>query len=132
VKMCRARPLITPQLEGSTSYALRQVVLKAQSIIERGRAQILDISLLQTKSLRDRSAAISEGYGGTVLSACHSYKDYDYIHPVRVACISLLVGRHGNGTNLIVKFRPGCSITEYRLRGDSNKHIKQTRAPDRW
>jgi HD-GYP domain-containing protein (c-di-GMP phosphodiesterase class II) len=88
-----AWPLITPELEGTTSSTLRQIVIKAQTIVSRGKAQLLDITPLRQKVFEMVQQLFPVAMGEPVIGGCYSVKDYDYVHPVKVASISLLIGK---------------------------------------
>jgi HD-GYP domain-containing protein (c-di-GMP phosphodiesterase class II) len=89
----RAWPLITPELEGSTSAALRQIFHKAQIIVSKNKALALDLSILRQKVFEMVQQLFPVAMGEPVIGGCYSIKDYDYVHPVKVACISLLIGK---------------------------------------
>jgi HD-GYP domain-containing protein (c-di-GMP phosphodiesterase class II) len=88
-----AWPLITPELEGSTSAALRQVMHKAQVIVTKNKALALDLSVLRQKVFEMVQQLFPVAMGEPVIGGCYSTKDYDFVHPVKVACISLLIGK---------------------------------------
>ena len=88
-----AWPLITPELEGATSGILRQFIIKVQAIIGKGKAQTLDLNPLKQKVFEMVQQLFPVAMGEPVLGGCFSIKDYDYVHPVKVATISLLIGK---------------------------------------
>jgi HD-GYP domain-containing protein (c-di-GMP phosphodiesterase class II) len=88
-----AWPLITPELEGATSAALRQMVIKVQAIIGKGKAQTLDLMALKQRVFEMVQQLFPVAMGEPVLGGCFSMKDYDYVHPIKVATISLLIGK---------------------------------------
>ena len=88
-----AWPLITPELEGSLSLSLRQVLQKTQHIISTGKAQMLDLSQLRDGISEMVQQLFPVAMGEPVIAGCYSTKDYDFVHPVKVTSLSLLMGQ---------------------------------------
>lgn len=88
-----AWPLITPELEGTLAASLKKVLQKTLSIISSGRAQMLDLSEIRQGVFEMVQQLFPVAMGEPVIVGCHSMKDYDYVHPVKVASLSLLIGK---------------------------------------
>jgi len=88
-----AWPLITPELEGSIAHSLKQVLQKTQHIVGSGKAQMLDLSQLRQGIFEMVQQLFPVAMGEPVVVGCHSIKDYDYVHPVKVTSLSLLIGK---------------------------------------
>ena len=88
-----AWPLITPELEGSIAASLKQVLHKTQSIISSGKAQMLDLSGIRQGVFEMVQQLFPVAMGEPVVVGCHSIKDYDFVHPVKVTSLSLLIGK---------------------------------------
>ena len=88
-----AWPLITPELEGSIAVTLRHTLNKAQNIVSAGKAQMLDLSPIRQGVFEMVQQLFPVAMGEPVVVGCHSVKDYDYVHPVKVTSLSLLMGK---------------------------------------
>jgi HD-GYP domain-containing protein (c-di-GMP phosphodiesterase class II) len=88
-----AWPLITPELEGSIAQILRQVLNKAQNIVSAGKAQMLDLAPIRQGVFEMVQQLFPVAMGEPVIVGCHSIRDYDYVHPVKVTSLSLLMGQ---------------------------------------
>jgi HD-GYP domain-containing protein (c-di-GMP phosphodiesterase class II) len=110
-------PLISPELEGALAEALSRFIACIQVAAERASvvlgARRLDLAntgseahpqletvgqnadptrLLQLMS-RVVEQVIATEKGGATIAGCHSSKDYDYVLPVRVASLSMWMGK---------------------------------------
>lgn len=85
-------PLITPEVKGATALALREVIFKVQQILG-GKAPLLDLSRMQKQVSDMVQQLFPVAMGEPVVSGCHSLKEYDYVHPVEVASLSLVIGQ---------------------------------------
>jgi HD-GYP domain-containing protein (c-di-GMP phosphodiesterase class II) len=88
-----AWPLITPELEGSIAASLKQALQKAQHIVGSGKAQMLDLSQLRQGIFEMVQQLFPVAMGEPVVAGCHSIRDYDFVHPVKVTSLSLLMGK---------------------------------------
>jgi HD-GYP domain-containing protein (c-di-GMP phosphodiesterase class II) len=88
-----AWPLITPELEGSIAASLKLVLQKATSIVSSGKAQMLELSGLRQGIFEMVQQLFPVAMGEPVVAGCHSMKDYDFVHPVKVTSLSLLIGK---------------------------------------
>jgi len=88
-----AWPLITPELEGSIAASLKQVLQKSVSIVSSGKAQMLDLSQIRQGIFEMVQQLFPVAMGEPVIAGCHSMKDYDFVHPVKVTSLSLLIGK---------------------------------------
>lgn len=86
-------PLITPELEGSLALSLKQVLRGAVHIISSGRAQTLDLSQLRQGVFEMVQQLFPAAMGEPVVVGCLSIKDYDFVQPVKVTSLSLLIGK---------------------------------------
>ena len=88
-----AWPLITPELEGSIAASLKQALQKAQHIIGSGKAQMMDLAPLRQGIFEMVQQLFPVAMGEPVVAGCHSIKDYDFVHPVKVTSLTLLMGK---------------------------------------
>jgi HD-GYP domain-containing protein (c-di-GMP phosphodiesterase class II) len=88
-----AWPLITPELEGSLAAALKQILFKAQSIITSRKAMMLDLTAIRQGVFEMVQQLFPVAMGEPVVVGCHSVRDYDFVHPVKVTSLSLLIGK---------------------------------------
>jgi HD-GYP domain-containing protein (c-di-GMP phosphodiesterase class II) len=88
-----AWPLITPELEGSIAASLKQALQKAQHIVGSGKAQMMDLSPLRQGIFEMVQQLFPVAMGEPVVAGCHSTKDYDFVHPVKVTSLTLLIGK---------------------------------------
>ena len=88
-----AWPLITPELEGSIAASLKQALQKSQHIVSSGKAQMLDLSQLRQGIFEMVQQLFPVAMGEPVVAGCHSIRDYDFVHPVKVTSLSLLMGK---------------------------------------
>jgi HD-GYP domain-containing protein (c-di-GMP phosphodiesterase class II) len=88
-----AWPLITPELEGSLAQSLKQVLQKTSHIVGSGKAQMLDLQPLRQGIFEMVQQLFPVAMGEPVVVGCHSVKDYDFVHPVKVTSLSLLMGK---------------------------------------
>lgn len=92
-----AGPLFAPEIEAEASQALRQ--LTTESRISKS----IDNSLLEqvTRTIHTMTRALyPEVIGEPNVTGCMSLEDYDYVQPVRVAGLSLLMGRMAKYSSL--------------------------------
>lgn len=88
-----AWPLITPELEGAIATSLKKVLGKTQTIISTGKAQMLDLGDIRRGVFEMVQQLFPVAMGEPVIVGCHSTRDYDYVHPVKVTSLSLLMGK---------------------------------------
>jgi HD-GYP domain-containing protein (c-di-GMP phosphodiesterase class II) len=88
-----AWPLITPELEGSIAASLKATLQKAQHIVSSGKAQMLDLSQIRQGIFEMVQQLFPVAMGEPVVAGCHSSRDYDFVHPVKVTSLSLLIGK---------------------------------------
>lgn len=88
-----AWPLITPELEGSIAAQLKAALQKCQHIISSGKAQMLDLAPVRQGIFEMVQQLFPVAMGEPVVAGCHSVKDYDYVHPVKVTSLTLLMGK---------------------------------------
>lgn len=110
-------PLISPELEGALAEALSRFIASVQVAAERASvvmgARKLAPANIGSGTMRQLEAVSQSGdpsrllqlisrvveqviateKGGTTIAGCHSSKDYDYVLPVRVAGLSLWMGK---------------------------------------
>jgi len=86
-------PLVPPELEGAISKALRRALIDCRSVLVSRSQQPIDLSLLN--NLIDELIAylLSNNRGDASIAGCYSLRDYNFVHPVKVASLSILVGK---------------------------------------
>ena len=87
------KPSIKPETSGALSKGLRRIMIEARATMTNKSAAIIDTSQIDhlvEEAIAELSAANNDDIS---VSGCFSLKDYNYVHPVKVAIISLLVGK---------------------------------------
>jgi hypothetical protein len=86
------KPIIDPQLSGAISKALRRFIIEVRTTLTNKSQPSIDISPLieYTKEMVSQISIIDAG--DVSINGCFSLKDYNYVHPVKVAAISILIG----------------------------------------
>lgn len=86
-------PLIQPELEGAISKALRRALIECRSTLISRNQQTVDLALINNLVDELIDNLISGNRGDATIAGCYSLKDYNFVHPVKVACLSILMGR---------------------------------------
>lgn len=86
-------PLIEPELEGAISKALRRALIECRSTLISRNHQIVDLALINNLMNELIDSLMSSTRGDATIAGCYSLKDYNFVHPVKVACLSILIGR---------------------------------------
>ena len=87
------KPSIRPAISGALSKGLRRIMLEARVTVTSKSADMIDTSQIN-QLLEEAIIELSEANGNDIsVSGCFSLKAYNYVHPVKVAIISLLMGR---------------------------------------
>jgi HD-GYP domain-containing protein (c-di-GMP phosphodiesterase class II) len=86
------KPLIDPQLSGAISKALRRFMIEVRTAITSKSHHIIEVNPLieYTREMVSQLSWID--IGDVSINGCFSLKDYNYVHPVKVAVISILIG----------------------------------------
>jgi HD-GYP domain-containing protein (c-di-GMP phosphodiesterase class II) len=87
------QPVITPDLSGAVSKALRRVIIDVRTILTGKNQQSVDISQLKQYVIEIMEQLKSVDTGNASICGCFSIRDYNYVHPVKVCAISLLIGK---------------------------------------
>lgn len=82
--------LIAPELEGRATRALREIIVECQ-----GTKSIDDMLLQEAEEplLQMARELFPEVIGEVNVAGCHLLKDYQFVQPVKVVGMSLLIGR---------------------------------------
>ncbi len=87
------KPSISPETSGALSRALRKIMIEARTTLTNKSSNTIDTSQIE-HMVEDVIVELSEATNDDIsMSGCFSLKDYNYVHPVKVAIISLLMGR---------------------------------------
>jgi response regulator RpfG family c-di-GMP phosphodiesterase len=86
------RPMVPPELEGAISKALRRVLIECRSMLTSRIQQPIDLVIVNNLMDELMETVISENRGDPSIAGCFSLKDYNYVHPVKVAALSMLMG----------------------------------------
>jgi HD-GYP domain-containing protein (c-di-GMP phosphodiesterase class II) len=86
------KPIIDPLLSGAISKALRRFIIEIRTTLTSKSHHLIDIKPLieYTKELVSQLSSIDDG--DISINGCFSLKDYNFVHPVKVAAISILIG----------------------------------------
>ena len=85
-----AGPVFAPEIEAEATLALRQLITESRI------SKSIDNSLLEqvTKPIYMMTGSLcTEAIGEPNVAGCMSLEDYDYVQPVRVAGLSLVMGK---------------------------------------
>lgn len=86
------KTIIDPQLSGALSKALRRVIIETRTTLTSKSHQNIDINPLISYTKELISELSIADIGDASINGCFSLKDYNYVHPVKVSAISLLIG----------------------------------------
>ncbi len=84
------KPIIAPELESASVQALNVLItqVKKTGEVEDSILQALQQAL--NSMVREMFPAV---LGEANASGCYTLEEYDFLHPTRVACLSMLIGR---------------------------------------
>lgn len=85
-------PLVPPELEGAICKALRRALIECRAMLISRSQQPIDLVLLNNLMDELLETVISDDRGDPAISGCFSLRDYNYVHPVKVASLSMLIG----------------------------------------
>jgi hypothetical protein len=94
----QVNPLAAPELEGAVSKALRRAWIECRAMLISRSQQPVDLVLLNNLMDELLEAVIEKERGDPSISGCFSLRDYNYVLPVKVAGLSMLMG-HASGMN---------------------------------
>lgn len=86
-------PLIPPELEGAISKALRRALIECRTMLISRSQQPVDLALVNNLMDELIDTLMSETRGDASISGCYSLRDYNFVHPVKVASLSVLLGK---------------------------------------
>jgi HD-GYP domain-containing protein (c-di-GMP phosphodiesterase class II) len=86
-------PMVPPELEGAISKAMRRVMIECRAMLTSRNQQPIDLVLVNNLMDEMMETVISENKGDPSIAGCYSLRDYNYVHPVKVAALSMLIGR---------------------------------------
>jgi HD-GYP domain-containing protein (c-di-GMP phosphodiesterase class II) len=86
------RPIIDPLLSGAISKALRRFIIEIRTTLTNKSHHLLDTNPLKEYTRELVSQLSSIDAGDISINGCFSLKDYNFVHPVKVAAISILIG----------------------------------------
>lgn len=87
------RPAIKPETSGALSKGLRRIMIEARANMTNKSAGQIDTSHID-RLIEDMIEELADANNDDIsVSGCFSLKDYNYVHPVKVAIISLLIGK---------------------------------------
>lgn len=86
-------PLVPPELEGAISKALRRVMIECRAMLTSRNQQPIDLILVNNLMDEMLETVLSENKGDPSIAGCFSLRDYNYVHPVKVAALSMLIGK---------------------------------------
>jgi HD-GYP domain-containing protein (c-di-GMP phosphodiesterase class II) len=89
-------PMVPPELEGAVSKALRRVMIECRAMLTSRNQQPIDFVLINNLMDELLDTVISENRGDPSIAGCFSLRDYNYVHPVKVAGLSMMMG-HASG-----------------------------------
>lgn len=86
-------PLVTPKVEGALAHALRSIMIDTRAMLGKKSNQPMNLTRLRQLTLDMVRQLFPVVMGEPNISGVFSLKDYDYVHPIKVAGLSLLVGK---------------------------------------
>jgi HD-GYP domain-containing protein (c-di-GMP phosphodiesterase class II) len=86
-------PLIPPELEGAISKALRRALIECRTMLISRSQQSVDLALINNLMDELIDTLASETRGDASIAGCYSLRDYNFVHPVKVASLSVLLGK---------------------------------------
>ncbi len=90
VQVC---PQIPPDLEGAISKALRRMLIDCRTTLISRSQQIIDLVLVGNLMDEMLETVMAELKGDPSIAGCFSLRDYNYVHPVKVASLAMLMGK---------------------------------------
>ncbi len=86
-------PLISPELEGAMSKALRRALIECRTMLISRNQQPVDLALINNLMDEMIDTLMSNNHGDASIAGCYSLRDYNFVHPVKVASLSILIGK---------------------------------------
>lgn len=87
------RTLVPPELEGAISKALRRVLIDCRTVLISRSQQMIDLALVNNLMDELLETVTGELRGDPSIAGCFSLRDYNYVHPVKVASLAVLMGK---------------------------------------
>jgi HD-GYP domain-containing protein (c-di-GMP phosphodiesterase class II) len=84
---------VPPQLEGAISKSLRRALIEFRTMLTGRNQQPIDLVLMNNLMEELMESLLSEKKGDASIAGCFSLRDYNYVHPVKVAALSMLIGK---------------------------------------
>lgn len=86
-------PLLPPELEGAMSKALRRALIECRTMLISRNQQPIDLVLINNLMDEMIDILLSDNRGDASIAGCYSLRDYNFVHPVKVASLSILIGK---------------------------------------
>jgi hypothetical protein len=86
-------PFVPPELEGAISKALRRALIDCRAMLIGRNPQVVDLVLVNNLVDELTEVIYCELNGDPSIAGCFSLRDYNYVHPVKVASLSMLMGK---------------------------------------
>lgn len=99
----RILPLVSPELEGAISKSMRRALIDCRAMLISRNQQPVDLILLNNLMDEMLEAITSEERGDASISGCFSLRDYNFVHPVKVASLAMLMGKASGMSNRDIK-----------------------------
>ncbi len=114
---------VPPQLEGAISKSLRRALIDFRTMLTGRNQQPIDLVLMNNLMEELMESLLSEKKGDASIAGCFSLRDYNYVHPVKVAALSMLIGKaSGMNKREIETNRDGLPFSERRLCAFASGH----------
>jgi len=88
------KPSIRPETSAALSKALRKVMIEARATLTNKSAGYIDTAQIEHLVEEVTAELLDANNYDISVSGCFSLKDYNYVHPVKVATISLIMGKN--------------------------------------
>jgi HD-GYP domain-containing protein (c-di-GMP phosphodiesterase class II) len=85
--------LVPAELEGAVSKALRRALIECRAMLISRNQQPIDLVLLDNLMDELLETVVSEEGGDPSIAGCFSLRDYNYVHPIKVAALSMLMAK---------------------------------------
>ena len=87
------QPPVPPELVGAVAKALRRVLIDCRTTLISRSQQMVDLALISNLMDEMVEIVMCDAKGDPSIAGCFSLRDYNYVHPVKVSSLAMLMGK---------------------------------------
>ena len=86
-------PLLTPELEGELALSLHNLMAQTRSMLASGIGKPINLTRVHQLTFEMAQQLFPVAMGDPYIGGCLCLEDYDYVHPIKVSSLALLIGK---------------------------------------